>query len=315
MYDTVDFWLSMVEAGQNVVNPLFNLANVKETTNRETGEVWTSGNLDNLKVTSSGAGISVKGSLAKFYFPDNTYTLTRQYAKEAIEKLSDILHLNFNNANITRLDVSANFIMQKKATRYFDVLGLCSHFNRVQATINTLYYQNSGKQAKRVLAFYNKAREVENRSGIMPDIYNGTNLLRYESRWRTRLSSQLKEEAVTGAILTDRRFYGKVINLWADNYFKIDKKRNVNMEAIEKIKTVGDAVDYVFAIALQKLQADEVQQLLKEMKERKVFDDPKYYTRLKQKLKNTASKTSITEVNDLVKELDGEIKQVLAFKR
>jgi hypothetical protein len=205
--------------------------------------------------------------------------------------------------------------MQKETSRYFEVLGMCSHLNRVQATANTLYYHNRGKQNTKALAFYNKAREVESRSGKMPDIYNGANLLRYESRWNTRLTKQLKEPVVTGDILTDSRFYSKIVGLWAENYFKIEKKRNLNIEAMGNIKTVGDAADFVFAFALQKLDPDEIQQLLQDMKEQKVFKDPKYYTRLKQKIKNTASKTSITEVDDLVKELDSEVRQVVAYRR
>jgi hypothetical protein len=315
MYDTVNFWLNRVEAGSGFENSVMHLTNAKETVNKDTGEIWTVGSLNNLKVTVSMAGVSIKGSLAKFYLPDNTYTLNRNQTKEAVCKLSDCLHLNLLQANITRLDVSTNFIMQREINRYFDVLGLCTYFNRVQATNNTLYYHNVGKEQKKAMIFYDKTMEVQQRGGTIPDVYQGANLLRYESRWNTRLPQQFKEPEIKGNTLYNRKFYNKVVSFWGDNYFKIDKKRTVKIEVMENIRTVSDAADLICAVALQRLPPDEVQNILEDMKHRNVFEDRKYYTRLKEKLKGIMSKTDITEADELVKELDGEIRQVLAYKR
>lgn len=314
MYDSLNIWNNRAEAGNLTASALY-LSNAKETCNKETGEIWTYGNLENLKVSVSFAGISIKGSLAKFYLPDNTYTLNRHQVKEAIEKLSDTLHIDVSEGKITRLDVSTNFIMRNETQRYYDVLGLCTHFNRVQATGNTLYYQSKGKDCKRTLAFYNKARETNDRKGVMPGVYSEANLLRYEARWNTRLPQQFKEQEVTGKTLFNNRFYSKIIDLWAESYFKIEKQRNINLNAMKEIKTVSEATDYIFAIALQKMQPDEVQNILEDMKQRNVFEDAKYYSRLKKKLKDVSTKADITEKNDLVTELDSEVRNVLAYKR
>lgn len=314
MYDTINSWINRAEAGNFSPSTLL-LSNQKETVNRDTGEVWTYGNLDNLKVSVSFAGISVKGSLAKFYLPDNTYTLNRNQVKEALEKLSDTLKIDFSEAKITRLDVSTNFIMKHDTKQYYSVLGLCNHFNRVQATPNTLYYHSKGKDQKRTLIFYNKARETADRNGIIPDVYSGANILRYENRWNTRLPQQLKESEVIGKTLFDNRFYSKIIDLWANNYYKIEKQRNININAMDNIKTVSEATDFIFAIALQKMKPDEVQNILEDMKQKNIFNDAKYYTRLKNKLKGISTKTDISEKSDLVKELDTEIRNVLSYKR
>lgn len=315
MYDTVNFWLNRVDAGYNFQNSTLYLTNAKETINKDTGEFWSVGNLDNLRVTVSMAGVSIKGSLAKFLFPDNTYTLNRYQTKEAIEKLSDTLHLNLLEACITRVDLSANFIMKHSSSEYYGVLGLCRFFNRIQATNNTLYYHNKGKEQKKAMVFYNKAREISSRKGVMPDVYSGANLLRYESRWNTRLPQQLKEPLVIGKSLYDSRFYNKIVKLWANNYFNIDKKRIPNFGAMEKIKTVSDAKDFICAIALQKLSPDEVQTIFEDMRQNKIFDDRKYYSRLKAKIKEIANKADVTVINDLAKELDSEVRNVLAYKR
>lgn len=315
MYDSANFWINRVEAGNGFEASTRFLTDAKETINRETGEIWTVGSLNNLKVTISMAGVSIKGSLAKFHLPDNTYTLNRHQVKDAINKLSDRLHIDLMNASVTRLDVSANFIMKHDASRYFDVLGLCRHFSRVQTAESTLSYQTKGKEPKKAMIFYDKIKETEKRGATIPDVYHGTNLLRYESRWNTRLPQQLKVPEVRGRTLFDKSFYGKIITLWADNYFNIDKKRTLKVDAMEEIKTVSDATDFICAVALQKLPPDEVQSILDELKQKGVFADPKYYTRLRKKLKDISGKTTISDVDDLTKELDTEVRQILAEKR
>jgi hypothetical protein len=314
MYDTVNSWINRAEVG-NLNTSALCLTDAKETANKDTGEVWTTGNLDNMKVTVSTAGISIKGSLAKFFLPDNSYTLNRKQVKEAVEKLSDTLKVNIAQAKITRIDVSTNFIMQHEVHQYYNVLGLCTHFNRVQATEDTLYYHSKGRDRKRSMVFYNKAREISDRNGIIPDVFKGENLLRYESRWNTRLPQQLKENEVNGSTLYNERFYSKIIDNWADNYFRIEKQRNINMDAMNKIKTVSDASDFICAIGLQRLKPDEVQNILQDMKQQNVFQDSKYYTRLKNKLKDISAKTNLTEVSYLSRELDNEIRNVQSYKR
>jgi hypothetical protein len=315
MYDTLNFWLSRVEAGGGFENSAMYLTNAKETVDKDTGDIWTVGSLNNLRVTVSMAGVSIKGSLAKFYFPDNTYTLNRHQVKEAIGKLSDALHLDLLKAGVTRLDVSTNFIMKHEISCYFDVLGLCTRFKRIQTADTTLSYCSAGSEQTKAMIFYDKARETASRNCDMPDVYKGANLLRYESRWNTRLPQQLKEPEVKGCTLYDRRFYGKIISLWADNYFRIDKKRTVKLNEMENIKTVSDAMDYICAIGLQRLTPDELQTIMGELKRCKVFSDRNNYTRLKKMLKDSTGKETISETNDLVKELNSEVRQILAYKR
>ncbi len=316
MYDTINFWLPHHEAGEYSVDEVAGkLSNVKEIIDRDTGETKAYGNMDNLKVTVYASGVSIKGSLAKYHFPNNTYTLTRRDAKEAVTKLSDTLGIDLQKANITRMDVSTNFMMRNEAERYFEVLGMCTYFYRLQATANTLYYQSRGKDLAKAMAFYDKAREMEHAGSDLPAVFEGCNLLRYESRWMTRLPHQLKENEVTGATLSDERFYQKVVRLWGENYFNIEKKRTLKADAMENLKTVSDCVAYICTFALQRVPTEELQQIISELKGAKVFSNRADYTRLKKKLKDMVTKADITEADVLVKELDAEVRQVLAYRR
>ncbi|MDR0421389.1 MAG: hypothetical protein LBH72_00050 [Proteiniphilum sp.] len=315
MYDSANLWINRVEAGNGFEASTNFLSNAKETVNRNTGEIWTVGSLDNLKVTVSMAGISIKGSLAKFLLPDNTYTLNRHQVKDALQKLSDDLHVDLINASVIRLDVAANFIVKHEPSRYFDALGLCRHFNRLQTAESTLSYQTKGKEPKKAMIFYDKTMEVQQRGGTIPDVYQGANLLRYESRWNTRLPQQLKVPEVKGRTLFDKSFYGKMIARWADNYFNIDKRKILKADAMERIETVSDAMDYICAVALQRLPPDEVQNILAELKQKGVFENRNYYSRLNKKLKDITGMADISNSDVLTKELDAEVRQVLAEKR
>lgn len=314
MYDTINFWLDRAEAS-NIDEVANRLQDARDNINRTTGEVWTCGNLENLRATVSSAGVSIKGSLAKFYFPNNTYTLNRHQVKEAIEMLSDSLSLPMSKARITRIDVSTNFIMTRPTPQYFEMLGSCRYYNRVRATGNTLYYHLKGMDCKRSMCFYDKAREMKKNKESLPNVYAGVNLLRYESRWCTRLPQQLKEPQVIGESLYNSAFYRKTIKHWADNYFSIQKKRRLKNEAMNNVTTVKDAVNYISAFAIGRLPPGELQQILEDLKANKVFTDKKYYSRLNRHLKKITTNDKVLETEDLVRELDGEIKNVLAYMR
>ncbi|MDL2320030.1 hypothetical protein LJC45_02730 [Alistipes sp. OttesenSCG-928-B03] len=287
------------------------LDNAKETVNRSTGEMWTSGTLKNLQISVGAAGVSVKGSLAKFHLPDNTFTLTRQGTKETISDLSDALHIDLNAARITRIDVAANMIMQHEPARYYEALGGCRYFDRLATSTDTLSYRSKNKDHRRTLVFYDKLREVEGRGGIIPDVFAGSNLLRYEARWERRLPRQLKEPDITASTLYDSRFYCKVIDLWKDAYFNIEKKKTMKADAIEDIRTVSGLTDYVCAIALQKLPPDEVRNIIDEAKRKGIFEDRNYYYRATRKLKDIAGKAALSETSELVNELDRAVRQAV----
>lgn len=287
------------------------LEEATESTNRETGEVWSRGKLSNLKVTVSMAGVSIKGSLAKFYFPDNTYTLDRAQTKEAIEKLSDALSLPIDKAKATRIDFSTNFVMKQPAKLYFDMLGDCRYYNRQQATAHTLYYHLKGLNCIRSMCFYDKAREVKAHGGNLPNVFVDENLMRYESRWCTRLPKQFKVTEVTGATLYDRMFYRKVLQMWGNNYFSINKRQQLNSDTMGNIRTVKDATDYICAYALGKLNPDEVAHLLDELKAGKVFKHQEYYTQLRKRINALCCNVNGAGTSDLIRELDSEVKNVL----
>ena len=72
MYDTINFWINRNDIKGDISAVPQRLNNAIEGTNCDTGETWTTGKIDDLKVSVSMAGVSIKGSIAKFLLPDNT---------------------------------------------------------------------------------------------------------------------------------------------------------------------------------------------------------------------------------------------------
>lgn len=84
---------------------------------------------------------------------------------------------------------------------------------------------------------------------------------------------------------------------------------------MENLKTVSDCVAYICAFALQRVPAEELQQLMCDLKDARILNNRTDYARLKKKVKDLSTKADITEADTLVKELDAEVRQVLAYKR
>jgi hypothetical protein len=315
MYDTVNMLADRGVVGRDFGAAALALSDTKEITDTDTGLTWLSGRLNNLQISVGAAGVSVKGSIAKYHHGDNTITLTRQDTVDAIAHLSDTLHLNMSQARVHRIDVAANLIMSNPPAHYYEVLGGCRYFDRVQTTGNTLTYRNRNKEIHRTMQFYDKTLEVEARRGVIPDGLHDSNLLRYESRWDKRLTRQLRELEITASTLYNPRFFHKMIDLWADAYFKIDKKTNPKIDVMSTMNKPGDLVNLVCAIALQRLPANEVADIISEAKRQGVFTDRKYYTRAAGKLREIAGKAAISETAELVNELNEAIRQVVCDQR
>jgi hypothetical protein len=189
------------------------------------GEHFITGNVGNLKVSISKHQVKVKdGSLCKWYLGDNFKAMGRSDVQRAIERLSDTLHLPMNKATVTRLDVAQNFIVKHPIEVYLNHLGMLKYATRLVEP-NGLYYKKSGGR----LCFYDKNREQKAKNEVIPELYKGRNVLRYEQRYTQRVAAQLGVNNVTGATLYDEAFYMDIIQRWRDTYKAIDKINDITL--------------------------------------------------------------------------------------
>ena len=310
MYDTVNFWVD----GGNIGNPfdvVQYLSDVEERNSEKRGYSCT-GHIGDYTATVYNRGISLKGSLAKFQLPSNVYTLTRQTAEEAIERMGDLLHINFGAAIVTRVDVSTVFPTKRPPTDYYSRLGVKPRYKRLQAHPDTLYYLQSERQ----LIFYDKTKEATAKGAKIPDTLVNCNLMRFEARITKHVCKHCQRDEVTAATLTDGNFYYGIVQMWRDEYKTIRKISNSNiMESTPK--TPKEAENALFSMLLQNGGQSCIDEYLNDLRARGAFTESKYYTRLKSHLNKRLQGGGLLAAGDdeLIKELDMAVANVANYAR
>ena len=313
MYDKVKLWMDMAIVGDEYTTIANYLDNARQETDLQTGEVKTFGSLEGLKVSVFAGGLSVIGSLCKYLNGSNVYTLNRHTTAQAVEKLSDALHIQAGEAKVTGFEYGANFLMKHPISDYLTKLGNMPRLERVQATSNSIRYEGKGRQQPKVFAFYDKIADATAKGMDYPDDLQGANLLRYEIRLNGRIAKQIGVPEVTASTLYDIRFYRMMLKRYQDSYFSISKLNQIRTDVMSEIKTVSDAFNVFVARLLSNSNQNQIGGFLDELKQAGVFDDRKNYSRLKKKIQEISTKANITISDDLIRELDDEVKNCGAY--
>ena len=313
MYDKVKLWIDRAVIGGHfpIIAPV--LEDAKEQTDLATGETRTFGSVGGLKVSIYTGGISIIGSLPKFIYGNNVCRFDRHSTQRAIEELSDIFHLKITDADVTGIEFGTNFLMKHKVTDYLSKLGEMPRLSRYHFEPSTLYYKGRGKNTPKVFAFYDKLSEAEAKGMDYPSGVSGENLLRYEMRLTGRLKSQLGVADLQASTLYDRTFYRKLVKLYQNSYYSISKNVQIKDNAMSEIKTVSDAINTLMARLLSQTDKAQIVAFLDELRAAQVFNDSKYYTRLKNKINEIATKSDFVVTDELIRELDNDIKNCGAY--
>ena len=261
-----------------------------------TGETRLFGKVGNVRVIQSVGGYSIQGSLPKFLNGNNIVTLNRHTIKEALEKLSDTLHLDMSVSKVTGLEFGDTFVMSKQPSAYINLLGNMPRLERRLGKGDTLYYIGKGRV----------------HPSTLPNGYESLNLLRYEMRLYNRLPKTIGVAEVSGAMLYDGSFLHDVSDMWVDGYKSITKLSGMNDECLKGIKSPKDAVNLLLAKLIGERGGDTITDYLNTLKSAKVFSDPKQYTRVKAKLDDVSSQKISPDSKD-VGELSDSILNSTAF--
>ncbi len=315
MYDKVKFFVDRSIIGSQYTNITNHLEKAKVETDQTTGETRTKGTMNGLSIGVLGGGVFVEGSLPKYHYGSNIYPLDREGTKECIEMIGDTLGINMSGADVVGIEFGTTFMMQYKVSAYLAKLGEMSRLQRYNFNADTLYYKGSGKVQPRVYTFYDKLADCKAKHLPYPIDFEDKNLLRYEMRLKGRLAYQLGVPEVKASTLYDRQFYRELVRRYQDSYFSISKINELNPNAMKEIKNVSDAFNIFVARLLSQTEQPQrqIDTFINEIKAAGVFEDKKYYTRLKDKLNEIVTKDNITISNELIKELDDAIKNCGAY--
>lgn len=311
-YDKVKLWIDRTIVGGQYPTIVNYLDSPKQQTDIQTGEVKTFGRVKGVKVSISAGGLSIIGSLPKFLFGSNVYPLNKRAAAQALEKLADTLHIQVGEAVVTGIEFGANYLMKRPVAEYLSKLGTMPRFHRLQITDYSIRYEGKGKGKTRpkVFAFYDKIADAAAKRMEYPEGLE--NLLRYEIRLNGRLPYQLSVPEVKASTLTKPDFYRQMVKYYQDSYFSISKSNQIKTDVMNDNRTPNAAFDVLVAMLINQ-NPSFIEEFLVKVKQAGVFTDRKYYSRLKAMIKKKGSKANITISDDLIKELDDEIKNSGAY--
>lgn len=221
MYDTIQPRLAYPEVTSKVAKQTVDrLSNVTYTEFPDGTPCYT-GYFRKVKVRVTENSISIPNvSLPKVLYNENISNVNFRTTSDAIEVLEDGLQLNLSNASLTRLDLAQNFIMKHPVEAYFHDLGELRYFVR-RPDKDGLYYDR-GKNMQ--LIFYDKNKEAKTKQMTVPYYTKNENLLRYELRFKKRLTKALNMPSVKVSHLTQEEFYMKVVDRWEEEFNNITKK-------------------------------------------------------------------------------------------
>lgn len=263
------------------------------------------GTLKNLKIYVSDRVLSIKGSLAKFYLDDNFNTLDRNDTAQAIESISDHLKIPIHEAKVSRVDFAENFEMKYTPGIYYHHLGQSQFFNRYEQN-KSLYYTNGRRQK----VFYDKIAEAKNKKTDIPHKYRKKNILRYEIRYKRRLSKQFKVSyEIKASTLYHEQFFHMMIERFISDYDSIHKLQSFQFNT-EKLHSPKDVTNQLAVIGLNAIGPHRYAEMVEEWREKDVFDKPSYYSKVKSNMRKLATKYVDSDSEPIIEELNEKVSAV-----
>jgi len=310
MYDTIHLWLPTEKGGSYSPNQASKSLSLLTEHQKHGGEVYFSGMLNGTyRVNFSEKGVSLKGSLAKFFLNDNFSTLTRSDCSRAFEKMADDLSLPIDHATVTRLDFAQNFIMQYQPEVYYPYLGHSRYYKRLSQP-KSVYWAN-GTKTKLI---YDKVAEAKTKKNSIPDIWQGQKVLRYELRYTKRLPKNLKQPEIKAYTLSKEKFYVALVDQWIAEYDSIQKLNEINLN-YPKMKSPKVALDLLLAEKINEMGPQKSMDWVEGLRARAAFEKPEYYSRLKKEMMKRLKNLDLTTTSDLITELDKKVRSVKKYYR
>ena len=307
MYDTVNFKLT-----KTYIPDVDLLDFVPQFLTKETSTIDTdfgtsiNGYLDNFRVKITQNSVKIyNSSICKYYLGDNFQTMTRTDTQRAVEKISDTLHVPFEKATVTRIDVSTNLKMKYPEVVYYSQLGNLQYHTRSEMNNGLYYFTSTGSKT---LLFYGKVYEQKTKGKSIPEIYKDKNLLRYELRFNKQLSKQFNRADITASMLYTEDFYIDIVDRWKNHYLNIDKLKLQYMKK-ELLINVKVFREYLYMDNLKSKFGNQIQaeNLIKIYDKMGFFGNRTQKKRLRDEIKKAYNLPNLMYKSDVIEELDQKI--------
>ncbi len=247
-----------------------------------------------------------ESSLGKFIHGDNLQGMSLKNTRDAFDRLSDHLHLDINQAKVTRLDLGRNIIMRLPPATYLEYLGEHVHYRRYPMETGLLY-----KNSSRELAFYDKILEQKSKRVLLPELFRERNLIRFEMRYKNHLEREFGVDRLTVRHLTEERFYIDLLKRWKQEYSGIKKLSRKVME-LEPSTSTRELLLNLAAMALKDIGSDGVIKRVGEWHELGLITKKQAGDHRKA-IRDILQKDFKSNGNELIEELDKKIKEAIRF--
>lgn len=262
-------------------------------------------------------GIWLTGSLAKFHLGSNIETLTREETARGIEHLSDELNQPMADARVFRVDLAQTFMMERPPSGYLRLLLTPPRMDRFEYRTGTLTFANG----QRSILFYDKLAEMRRkRERVIDRAENGRrsrfhghpNLLRYEVQFKKSLGRAFGEKELRASSLSRPVFYEKMVNKWAEQYFKLGRVGVVCRPV--GATTVKSDMKFLAELGLQSYGPQQFLDEIASDLHAGVINKYQAHRR-RAKIRELSRGGGITAAGDALEELDAKVKQAVALSK
>lgn len=248
-------------------------------------------------------------SLTKFFLGNNISMMDRSSIKQAIEKMSDALHLPIEKADVNKFHYARNIMLQNDVSLYLPYFGNSGKYKRLEQPFG-INYKITGKE----IAIYDKIREARYKREPLHPFYKDRYMMRIESRFENNLCKHFNRTFITSKTLYDEDFYMMVNDEWYKDYLSIDKIKTTKID-MQQVRT-KEQMKLLGVLSLVQLEGGKTQSL-QNLKERYLKDEltKKQYYDLKALIEQSSSLKLQTVDSELIKEINQKVKESTQYYR
>ena len=288
--------------------PELKLEDVKSWIDEETGEVtYSRGNLFGIQIYSRSNYLVFEFNPAILFFGNNFHTVTYKEFVKIIFDIEDKLGFSIQEATVNKIHIQSTLTVDKKPKTYFSILG--NSFRYVRSLLkSTLYYQTEGRKQYKTNLFYDK--KTQSRMSHLNGEY-----LRFESQYYNEFlkyfARKIDKHRIIIKDLLNPKIYLKFVDLWYEEYLKIDKE-NDKFYNLDLINKPTDIDKILINKGLESLGG--ITEFEKQLNISKQFSDKKsdFFSKAKSRIRKIAKLPSITLEGKLLSELNSKIE--IAYK-
>jgi hypothetical protein len=310
MIDTINIHIKESQLPIDFYQQAFLKFKTKRTTrNEDSGQIWGTCTFQNFVCTFNAYGITMSGSISRYFYGTNQYNIDRFDFEKAIERLSQELNVELKNCRVGRIDLAENIITQQPVENYYKYFGEVQGLNR-KILRNGLLYTNTVSS----ITIYNKMKELKNTKTTPISIFDGKNVLRFEYR-------ALKPNKV-GSIFGAKKVnvidvinnYDLLIDVWLKKFNNIFKNHDL---MIFESSAFSDSKGFEKQLILAGIEVlgggQYILETIKEARKAKLFKAHKNTaTNLTRKIKSVLQTPVLTKKSTLMVELEKKV-EVIRF--